>query len=84
MVDIGGRQVVRALMASVAIVVIHEGADLSFEVAGQVVVLQQHTVFHRLMPTLDLALGLGMVWRPADVIHALGIEIFSQIGGNIG
>jgi hypothetical protein len=84
MVDIGGRQVVRALMVSVAIVVIHEGADLSFEAAGQVVVLQQHTVFHRLMPTLDLALGLGMVWRPADVIHALGIEIFSQIGGNIG
>ena len=39
MVDIGGRQVVQALMVSVAIVMVHEGADMSFEVAGQVVVL---------------------------------------------
>jgi hypothetical protein len=39
------------------VVVGHEGLDLVFQVAWQVVVLQQDAVFQRLMPTLNLAQG---------------------------
>jgi hypothetical protein len=39
----------------------HEGGDLSFEIAGQVVVLKQDAVLERLMPALDLALGLRVI-----------------------
>ena len=48
---------------------VDEGADLPFQISGQEVVLQQNPVLHGLMPALDLALGLGMMWRTADVIH---------------
>src|SRR3954449_10307760 len=41
------------------VVVIYEPTDLSFEVAGQIVVFEQDAVFERLMPTLDLALGFA-------------------------
>jgi hypothetical protein len=40
------------------VVVFDERVDLSFEIAGQIIVLQQDAVLERLMPTLDLALGL--------------------------
>jgi hypothetical protein len=32
------------------------------------------------MPALDLALGLRMVWRATDVIHALVFQPVGQIG----
>ena len=35
-------------------------------------------------PSLDLALGLGMHWRAANVFHALVLEVFSQIAGDVG
>ena len=49
-------------MIALVIVVPNEGGDLCFKVTGQEVVLQQDAVLERLMPTLDLALGL----HPAD------------------
>jgi hypothetical protein len=39
----------------------HEGRDLTFEIAGQVIVLEQDAVLERLMPALDLALGLRVI-----------------------
>ena len=48
-------------MVAVVVVVLDEAPDLRFEITGQVIVLQQYPVLERLMPTLDLALGLG--WR---------------------
>ena len=41
-----------------------EGGDLAFEIAGQVVVLKQDAVLGRLMPALDLALGLRVIRAP--------------------
>jgi hypothetical protein len=78
-IDIGGCQVGQALVVAVVVVVIDEGADLAFESAGQEVVLQQNAVLHGLMPALDLALGLRVMWRTTDVIHALVLEILGQI-----
>ena len=41
-------------------------------------------VLQRLMPAFDLALRLGMVGRTADVLHALAVQPFSEIGGEVG
>ncbi len=48
-------------MVAVGVVVLVEAPDLRFVITGQVIVLQQYPVLERLMPTLDLALGLGMI-----------------------
>ena len=48
-------------MVMPVIVMIDEGADLVFEIARQIIVLQQDAVLQGLMPTLDLALGLRVM-----------------------
>ena len=60
-VDIGGREVIQALVVAPVVVVLDEGAELGFEITGQIIVLQQDPVLQRLVPALDLALGLGDV-----------------------
>ena len=60
-----------------------EAIDLRFEIAGQIVVLEQDAVLQRLVPALDLALGLGMEGRAADMVHARLFEPFRQIAGNV-
>ena len=59
-VDVGRGEIVEALVVAPVIVVLDEGGDLGFEVARQEVVFEQDAVLQRLMPALDLALGLGM------------------------
>ena len=56
-VDICGRQVVQAFVVTAVIVVLDEAPDVSFEIAGQVVIFEQDAVFQGLMPALDFALG---------------------------
>jgi hypothetical protein len=60
-VDIGGCDVVQALVVTLMIAMIDEGLNLGFEVTRQDVVFQQNAVLEGLMPTLNLALRLGMV-----------------------
>ena len=69
-VDVGGREIVEALVIAPMIVVLDEGCDLGFEIAWQEVVFEQDAVLHRLVPSLDLALGLGMAGRTARMFHA--------------
>ena len=57
-VDIGRGEIVQALVVAPVVVVVDEGLDLSVELAGQVVVLEQDAVLQRLVPALDLTLGL--------------------------
>ena len=73
-VDVGRREVVDALMIADVIVVLDEGVDLPFEIAGQIVVVEQNAVLQGLVPALDLALGLGMIRRAAHMLHALAFE----------
>ena len=75
-IDVGGRQVADALVISQVIVVGDEGGDLGFEIARQVIVLEQDTVLERLMPALDLALGHRMIRRAAGMLHVLAVEPF--------
>jgi hypothetical protein len=61
------------------VVMRHEGGTLAFEIAGQVVVLKQDAVLERLMPALDLALGLRMIRGAADMLHLLAIQPLHEI-----
>ena len=61
------------------VVMRHEGGDLAFEIAGQVVMLEQDAVLERLMPALDLALGLRMIRGAADMLHLLAIQPLREI-----
>jgi len=82
-VDIGGREVAEAFVIAAVIVVADERIDLRFEIARQVIVLQQDAVLERLVPAFDLALGHRMVGRAADVIHTLLLKPVRQIAGDI-
>ena len=66
------------------IVVLDEARDLGFEITGQVIVLEQNAVLERLVPALDLALGLGMERSAPDVSDAASLEPFRQIAGDVG
>ena len=54
-VDVSWGKIVEALVIAGMIVMRHEGGDLVFEVAGQVVVLKQDAVLERLMPAKSSA-----------------------------
>jgi hypothetical protein len=82
-VDVGGCHVVQALVVSFVIVVINEGPDLAFKIAGQIVVFQQNPVLHGLMPALDLALGLWVERRSTNVIHLVIFQPFGQIARDV-
>jgi hypothetical protein len=58
-VDVSRRDVVDALMIADVIVVLDEGGDLRFEIARQVIVLEQNAVLQSLVPAFDLSLSLG-------------------------
>ena len=78
-VDVSWGKIVEALVIAGMVVVRHEGGDLAFEIAGQVVVLKQDAVLERLMPALDLALGLRVIGGAADVFHFLLIQPLREI-----
>ena len=45
--------------------------------------LQQDAFLYRLVPALDLTLGLGMEGSASDVPDAAGFKPFGQIGGDV-
>ena len=57
-------------MVAAVVVVFDEAPNAGLEITRQEVVFEQDPVFEGLMPTLDLTLGLWVVRRTADVIHA--------------
>src|ERR1700690_2372639 len=74
-VDVSRGKIVEALVIAGMVVMRHEGGDLAFEIAGQVTVLKQDAVLERLMPALDLALGLRVIRGAADMLHLLAIQL---------
>ncbi len=82
-VDIGRREIAQALVVAVVVVVADKGFDLCFKIAGQIVVFQQDAVLEGMMPSLDLALSLGMIRSAANVLHIAIVEPFRQIAGDI-
>ena len=51
-IDVSRCEIAQALVIAGMIVMLDEGRDLPFEIAGQVVVLEQDAVLERLMPAL--------------------------------
>ena len=82
-VDIGGSDIVEALVEAPVIVVIDEGSDLSFEITGQEVVFQQDSVLQGLVPAFDLALGLRVIRRTARMLYAVIFQPFRQVARDI-
>ena len=82
-VDVSGREVVDALVIADVVVVLDEGVDLPFEIAGQIIVVEQNAVLQGLVPTLDLSLGLRMIRRAAYVLHVLVFEPRGQIARHV-
>ena len=78
-VGVGWRYVVEALVIAPVVVMLDEGSDMGLQVARQEVIFQEDAVFKGLMPTLDLALGLGMHGGAPDMAHALGLDIVRQL-----
>src|SRR5215208_5469160 len=83
-VDVGGREIAEALVIAGMIVVLDEGGDLPFEIAGQVVILEQDAVLEGLVPALDLALCLRVIGRAANMLHALAVQPGGKIGRDVG
>ena len=54
-------------MVAPVIVVLDEARDLGFEIARQVIVLEQNAVLERLVPAFDLALGLRTAWCVTNI-----------------
>ena len=82
-VDVRRSQVIEALVVALVVVAIDEALDLGFEVAGQIVVLEQDPVLQRLVPVLDLALGLRMIGRTPDVDDLPVVEPFGEVSGDV-
>ena len=78
-VDVSRSEIAEALVIAGMVVVLDEGRDLAFEIAGQVVMLKQDAVLERLMPALDLALGLRMERRSADMLDVLLVQPLREI-----
>lgn len=82
-VDVSGSDVVQALVIAAVIAVVDEVGDGALEVSGQVVVFEQDAALEREVPSLDLALGHRVIGLAARVPHAMRLEPFGQIVGNV-
>ncbi len=82
-VDVGGREIVEALVVSAMVVVLDEGCDLGFEVFLEEVVFEQDAVLQRLMPAFDLALRLRMPRSAVNLVDLVCLQPFAEIGGDI-
>ena len=75
-VDVRWRDIDQALVVALMIVVIYEGFYLTLQIPWQ-------RLLQGLVPTFNLALGLGMIWRASTVFHTPVAQPFSQVAGNI-
>ena len=70
-------------MVTPVIVVLDEARDLGFEITGQIIVLEQNAVLERLVPALDLALGLRMARGAANMRDATVLQPFRKIARDV-
>ena len=82
-VDVGRGQIAETLVISAMIVMIDEGCDLGLKVLREVIIFQQNAVLERLVPALDLALGLRMTRRTTDVLDISSPQPFCQIARDV-
>ena len=61
-IGVGGCDVVDGFVTALVVVVIDKGSDLGFKITRQKVVFPQDVVLQCMMPTLNLASALQMIW----------------------
>jgi hypothetical protein len=83
-VDVSRSEIAEALVIAGMVVVLDEGRDLAFEIAGQVVMLEQDAVLERLMSALDLALGLRRERRSADMLDVPLVQPIGKVARDVG
>ena len=66
-VDVGGSEIVEALMVTAMIVMLDEGCNLGFEVLLEEVVFKQDAVLQRLVPAFDFPLRLRVAGSAVTV-----------------
>ena len=82
-VGVGRRHIVQALMITLVVVMLDERLDLLLEIARQEVVFQEHAILQRLVPAFDLALGLRMERRAANMAHGVRFDVISKFVGDV-
>ena len=83
-VDVGGREIVQALVIATMVIVLDESANFCIQIAGKIIVIQQDAVLERLMPAFDLALRLRMQRRAAHMFDVTLTEPFREIARDVG
>jgi hypothetical protein len=79
-IDVGGSEIVEALMVSPMVVMLDDGGDLGFQVFLREVVFEQDAVLQRLVPAFDLALRLRMAGSAVDLVDLVFLQPFTEIG----
>ena len=82
-VDVGRGQIADAFVVSTMVVMIDECRDLRFEVFREVVVFEQDAIFQRLVPALDLALGLRMSRCAVNLRDRSLFQPFTEVRGDV-
>ena len=67
-IDVSGCHVVDVFVTVLVVVLIDRGSDLGFKITRQKVVFPQDVVLQCMMPTLDLASSLQMIWFATRVV----------------
>ena len=70
-------------MISIVIVIAHEAMELLFQLARQVIVIEQDLVFHRAMPAFDLPLCLWVIRASTCMTHAIFFQVISELARDI-
>ena len=82
-VDISGCDVSLALLVTLVVLILDEGLDLTFEIAGRAVILQQNPVLNALVQMLEFALGSRMDRGTPNVVHLLIAQPLGQIARDV-
>lgn len=83
MTDVGRRDIAQALTVSAVIVMLDEGADLAFEVAGQVIAFEQDAIFQGLMPAFNFALSLWVARCTLDMFDISPSQPFGKVACDV-
>lgn len=78
-VDVGGSEIVEALMVTAMIVMLDEGRDLGFKVLLEEVVFKQDAVLQRLVPAFDFPLRLRVAGSAVNLVDLVFLQPFAEI-----
>ncbi len=79
-VDVGGSEIVEALMVTAMILMLDEGRDLGFKVLLEEVVFKQDAVLQRLVPAFDFPLRLRVAGSAVNLVDLVFLQPFAEIG----